>query len=151
MISKYVRCLLLLLAAPLFVVAQPDAIDWFTIDGGGGASTNGQYALAGTAGQPDAEVIRGGVFTLNGGFWGLMAALQTPDGPFLTIAISNNNVVISWPAPADGWLLHVTTVLSSSGVVWTEILPPYQTNSLTNISYTVPLTAGSKFFQLHNP
>jgi hypothetical protein len=29
-------------------------LDWFTIDGGGGTSTGGVYAVSGTIGQPDA-------------------------------------------------------------------------------------------------
>ena len=35
--------------------AQSYSIDWSTIDGGGGTSTNGQYSLSGTIGQPDAS------------------------------------------------------------------------------------------------
>ena len=44
------------------------SIDWHTIDGGGGTSTNGQYSLTGTIGQPDAGTMSGGNFTLQGGF-----------------------------------------------------------------------------------
>jgi hypothetical protein len=142
---------MLLLTLPLPGVAQPYAIDWFTVDGGGGTSTNGQFSLAGTIGQPDAGAMNGGMFALEGGFWGLVAVLQTPGGPTLAIAVSNNTVIVSWPAPADGWLLHYTTTLGHGGTAWTEIPPPYQTNGLTSISYSVPLTAGSKFFQLHKP
>jgi hypothetical protein len=46
---------------------------WSTIDGGGatpGGSTGGEYSLGGTIGQPDAGVLSGGSYTLNGGFWG---------------------------------------------------------------------------------
>ncbi len=44
-------------------------LSWFTIDGGGGAeSTGGDFALAGTIGQPDAGTMAGGVFSLSGGF-----------------------------------------------------------------------------------
>jgi len=35
--------------------AQSYAIDWFTIDGGGGTSTGGAYTVSGTVGQPDAS------------------------------------------------------------------------------------------------
>jgi hypothetical protein len=58
------------IAAP--AAAQP-AIDWFTIDCGGGASTGGGYALSGTIGQPDAAPgitgMSGGGYKLIGGFW----------------------------------------------------------------------------------
>ncbi|WP_129629950.1 hypothetical protein [Candidatus Oscillochloris fontis] len=40
-------------------------------DGGGGASTGGQYTLVGTIGQPDASTFAssGGDFQVVGGFW----------------------------------------------------------------------------------
>ncbi len=42
---------------------------WFTVDGGGGESTGGGFALAGTVGQPDAGALSGGAYALVGGFW----------------------------------------------------------------------------------
>lgn len=51
--------------------AQHDAVDWQTIDGGGGGgtSTNGQYALSGTIGQHDASnAMTNGPYSLTGGF-----------------------------------------------------------------------------------
>ena len=45
-------------------------LSWWTVDGGGGALSGGEYTLAGTAGQPDAAVWQGGEYTLVGGFWG---------------------------------------------------------------------------------
>ena len=46
-------------------------LSWYTIDGGGATfSTGGAYSLGGTIGQPDAGVLNGGSYTLNGGFWG---------------------------------------------------------------------------------
>jgi hypothetical protein len=41
----------------------------FTIDGGGGNMSAGSFELRGTIGQPDAGVLTGGEFALNGGFW----------------------------------------------------------------------------------
>jgi len=48
------------------------SIDWYTIDGGGGASAGGPFSLMGTIGQHDASPVpaQGGLFTLAGGFWG---------------------------------------------------------------------------------
>jgi hypothetical protein len=46
------------------------AINWSTIDGGGGTSSGGTFSLSGTIGQPDAgAAISGGTFTVLGGFW----------------------------------------------------------------------------------
>ncbi len=46
------------------------SLDWFTIDGGGGSSAGGAFAMDGTIGQPDAGgPLTGGEFSLSGGFW----------------------------------------------------------------------------------
>ena len=45
------------------------ALDWSTIDAGGGTSSNGSLILNGTLGQPDAGIVSGGAYTLSGGFW----------------------------------------------------------------------------------
>src|ERR1043165_7927632 len=66
---------------------QNYAVDWFTIDGGGGTSTGGVYSVSGTIGQPDAgPVLTGGNYALTGGFWSLTAAIQTPGAPTLRIS-----------------------------------------------------------------
>jgi hypothetical protein len=49
---------------------DPYDLSWYTIDGGGGLSTDGTYTLHGTLGQPDAGVMSDGSYTLIGGFWG---------------------------------------------------------------------------------
>ena len=55
--------------------AQSYTIDWYTIGGGGGASSGGDFTLNGTIGQPEAGTMSGDNYSLAGGFWG---ALQTP-------------------------------------------------------------------------
>jgi hypothetical protein len=45
-------------------------LNWWTVDNGGIMNlTSGSYALGGTIGQPDAGILQGGGYTLNGGFW----------------------------------------------------------------------------------
>lgn len=44
-------------------------LSWHTMDGGGGTSSGGPYALSATIGQPDAGAMSGGEFALQGGFW----------------------------------------------------------------------------------
>lgn len=56
-----------LVSVPAF--AQYD-LSWYTIDGGGAMfTTGGSFELSGTIGQPDAGVMVGGSFELQGGFW----------------------------------------------------------------------------------
>jgi hypothetical protein len=129
------------------------SIDWWTIDGGGGTSSNGPYTLTGTIGQPDAGVMSGGNFTLVGGFWGIIGAVQTPGAPFLSVlATLTNTVVVSWPSPAPGWTLEYTSALvSPPGTnTWTPIPPPYQTGT-TNLYYLEASPVGNRFYHLRNP
>ena len=67
---RYLVASLLLLMTLTTARAQNYAIDWYTIDGGGGTSTGGVFSVSGTIGQPDAGVMSGGNFTVQGGFWG---------------------------------------------------------------------------------
>jgi hypothetical protein len=53
-------------------------LDWWTVDGGGATLiTGGSYSLGGTIGQPDAGASNGGTYTVDGGFWGGGAAVDT--------------------------------------------------------------------------
>src|SRR6266705_1270314 len=99
-----IAILWLLVMVGTTVVAQSYSIDWFTIDGGGGTSTGGVYSVSGTIGQPDAGKMSGGNFTLDGGFWGIIAAVQTAGAPLLTISrTSTNTALVSWPSPSTGF------------------------------------------------
>ncbi len=63
---------LLLSGLTMSVFAQTTGftLPWWTVDGGGGTLTGGNYTLMGTTGQPDAgPALTGGNYTLTGGFW----------------------------------------------------------------------------------
>src|SRR5438094_1762386 len=88
--------------------AQTYAIDWFTIDGGGGTSTGGVYSVSGTIGQPDAGgPMSGGQYSLIGGFWSLLSVVQTSGSPLLSIRLTaTNTALVSWPSPSTGFNLQ---------------------------------------------
>jgi hypothetical protein len=77
--------LLTLLAASLVVflalaASNGFSIPWWTLDGGGGTSQGGDFAVSGTIGQPDAgSVMSGGDYTVLGGFWG---GVPSPPGSY---------------------------------------------------------------------
>ena len=76
--------------------AQDFHVDWFTIDGGGGASAGGQFTVRSTIGQPDAGVMSGGTFKVAGGFWSGISLVQTAGGPVLKIQpIDGGRAIIS--------------------------------------------------------
>ena len=141
----------LLLALAVFTAdAQDYAIDWWTVDGGGGTSTGSVYSVRGTIGQPDAGGMSGGAFALVGGFWGVVAAIQTPGAPMLSVVLTNGGVTVSWPRPAEGWVLDevASLVAAPASNAWTQVPTPYQTNA-TQIQIAVPPpVTGNKFYRL---
>jgi hypothetical protein len=126
------------------------SIDWFTIDGGGGTSTGGVYSVTGTVGQPDAGTMGGGNYTVNGGFWGLIAAVQTPGAPLLSIShTTTNTVAVAWPSPSPGWLLQQNTN-SVSSASWSNVTATIQDDGMTKLLIVNPPT-GNRFFRLFKP
>jgi len=147
--TKALLLLLLLSLAVPGVYAQNYSIDWFTIDGGGGTSTGGVFSVSGTIGQPDAGHMSGGNYTLDGGFWGIIAAVQTPGAPILRVfRTTTNTVVLAWPVSSTVFSLQQEPNLSvpnwgpvtnSSSVVGSE----------NQVIITAP--AGNRFYRLKFP
>jgi hypothetical protein len=136
----------LALLLPLLATAEY-TIDWSSIDGGGGTSTGGVYAVSGTIGQPDAgPTMSGGNYTVEGGFWAIIAAVQTPGAPLLTITHSDNSVIISWPSPSTGFALQQNNnVTVTNG--WSGYGGTINDNG-TNKSVTLTSPPGNWFFRL---
>jgi hypothetical protein len=138
-------CLALLLCQS--ASAQSYSIDWFKIAGGGGTSTGATYQVSSTIGQPDASgVMTGGSYSLTGGFWSLIAVVQTPGAPLLTISFNPqlSTINVSWPSPSTGWTLQqnsdlTTTSWSTSGGI---------SDNGTNKSITITSPTGNLFFRL---
>src|SRR5690242_13550712 len=129
--------------------AQTYSIDWYTIDGGGGTSTGGVYSVSGTIGQPDAGHMSGGNYTLDGGFWGIVAAIQSPGAPLLRVLLtSTNTVAVAWPAPSTGFSLQQNTDLNAA--VWTGITNTVNLVGSENQIIVAP-PAGNRFYRLKNP
>ena len=138
--------IVLLLAVGARASAAQYSLDWSTIDGGGGTSTGGVYAVSGTIGQPDAGTMSGGSFTVDGGFWGLIAAVQTPGAPYLWVALTPTNTVAVWWALSEtSWQLQATTNLVTGGSVWSAC--SYVTNGANCVYLDAP-PLGNKFYRL---
>lgn len=136
-----------LISGVLTTVASAQySIDWYTIDAGGGTSTGGVYSVTGTIGQPDAGRMTGGNYTLEGGFWGIVAAVQMDGSPLLSVLVTaTNTVLISWPHPSAGFTLQQSPLVS--GATWNNVTNvPEQTGSLWQV--IVPTPAGNRFFRL---
>lgn len=53
---------------PQAVTTAANAMDWWSVDAGGGVATDGQWTIQSTIAQPDAGRIAGGGFLIEGGF-----------------------------------------------------------------------------------
>jgi hypothetical protein len=128
--------------------AQSHSIDWHIIAAGGGASTGGDYTLAGTIGQPVASAsIAGGSFSLTGGFWSI-GAVQTPGAPLINIFLTaTNTAVISWPAAATGFTLQQNSQLGTSN--WTAAGPAFNDNGTYKFIVSPP--TGNRYYRLVKP
>jgi len=135
-----------LLLAALTVNAQQYSIGWYKIAGGGGTSTNGQFSVTGTIGQPDAGMaMSGGSFSVSGGFWSLISVVQTAGLPNLTITHNGNTVSVSWPNTGSYTLQQNTNLGNSAG--WGTSGYSITTANGTN-SITITSPAGNLFFRL---
>ena len=68
-VDRLVVWIILLVVSAAATAHGDYALEWYTIDGGGGRSSGGPYTLTGTIGQPDAAYSAGGQYELLGGFW----------------------------------------------------------------------------------
>ena len=127
------------------LLAQPFEITSSTIDGGGGTSTNAQFSLSGTIGQPDAgTTLTNGQYSVTGGFWALPQAVQTPGAPLLSITSAGlGQAQISWEPDTPGFVLQETLSLSPTNWV--------NSASGTNNPVVVPAATPTKFYRLNKP
>ena len=134
------------LLLPVLANAQSYSINWYKIAGGGGTSTGATYSVSGTIGQPDASTaMTGGRYSLTGGFWSIIAVIQTVGLPNLVITHSGASVIISWPDTGNYTLLQNTAL--NTGSSWTTSPYSITTANGTN-SVTLTSPSGNLFFRL---
>jgi hypothetical protein len=120
------------------------SIDWFTVDGGGGTTSDGVYEISGTMGQPDAGSVIADNYVIEGGFWS--DAVQELGAPRLTIErVSPSSLVVSWPAPSTGYALQECVELRSGQWVNVSVIP--QVVNGRNQVVITPL-ADQRFYRL---
>ena len=131
----------------LRALGQQYSIDWYKISGGGGTSTGATYQVTGTIGQPEAgSTMSGGQYSLTGGFWSLIAVVQTAGAPRLTIAHSGNSVTVSWPVTPSGYTLEQNSNVTNSAS-WSPYGGTINTANGTN-SITVTSPTGNQYYGL---
>ena len=142
-----------LLTGPVMVArAQTYDISWYKVSGGGGSSTGDGYTVTGTIGQADAGNLSGGGYSLTGGFWSIIAAVQTPGSPLLTIAsVSTNHVKLAWPATFSSFRVQQDASVGNTNwiSVNTNSFPVTVANGSNTV--TLPISGGNQFFRLVSP
>jgi hypothetical protein len=137
------------LLIPAVSFAQAYSIDWYKVAGGGGTSTGATYQVTSTIGQPDAGgAMSGGPYSVTGGFWSLIAVVQTAGLPNLSIAHSSNSVIVSWPNTASCTLRTNNNLVTVSD--WNAYGGTVSTSNGTN-SITISPPTGKLFFRLSQP
>jgi hypothetical protein len=148
-------CLPALLFAVAFLaelsgaLAQNYSIDWYKVAGGGGVSSNEQFTVTGTIGQPDAGgPLTGGNYSVAGGFWALFAT-QTPGAPLLRIFLTTTNTaIVSWPSSSTGFSLQVNTNLNTAA--WGAPAETVTDDGTQKFIIVNPPT-GNRFYRLFKP
>jgi hypothetical protein len=91
-----------------------------------------------------------GVTRPQGHTWDIGALEFRPtaaNDPLPSILTFGRMAIVSWPLPAEGWVLEETPALNSRPAQWTQVTFPYVTNAM-RISVLVSITNGNRFFRL---
>jgi hypothetical protein len=146
----WIAFVLLWLAASAVQGETIYTIDWSTVDGGGGTSTGGVYSASGTIGPPDTGGMTGGSFSLEGGFWEVVAVVQTPSAPSVSIfRTSTNTMAVAWPSPSAGWMLQQNTN-SVDSLDWSNVTATIRDDGTTK-TYIIDPPTGNRFYRLFKP
>jgi hypothetical protein len=153
--SRLATIIAFLVAAAVTVArAQNYGVDWSTITGGGGASTAGVYTITGTLSQPTIARVNSSDFTIDGGFLSIVAAIQEPGAPLLSVRhTQTNTVVVSWPMTWPGFALLENSDLSTTN--WVQVTTPLvvvvTSQTTAEKQVIVPTPMGKRFYQLSKP
>jgi hypothetical protein len=143
-----IAILILSLLLPALGLGQTYSIDWYKISGGGGTSTGGVFTVNGTIGQHDSgQVFAGGNFSITGGFWSIIAAVQTPGAPTLYVGNSGNAVTVFWNT-VPGWNLQQNSNLGNASG-WSTSTGLTSSNGTNYLNIISP--AANLFFRVVHP
>jgi hypothetical protein len=128
------------------------AIDWFTLDAGGGAHSSANYVINFTAGQNDVGALETASpnYRIIPGFWALEDLGPATGLPELSIILSGANVILSWPSPSTGFVLQHKDSFAPFSPAWADN-PGLVTDNGFIKSVTVPHNLASRFYRLRRP
>lgn len=135
-------------------LAQNVGVDWSALSSRAGTSIAGKYTLTGTIAQPAAARLNSRDFTLDGGYLSIVAAIQQPGAPELSVRLTTtNSVVVSWPMTWPGWVLTEAPELPAAA--WTDVLTaPIEVAVADDVvvkQVVVTPPVGNRFYKLREP
>ncbi len=125
------------------------AVDQGVMSSGGGTSTNAVFSITGTLGQPDAGArLMGGVFAVEGGFWGAVTLLQTPGVPPLSLQLlkASSTLFFSWPVTGETYVLESSPVVGPAAA-WIPVSASVQPGAQYRF-VLLPQQPGQRYFRL---
>ena len=139
------------LAAGLNAGAQ-SAVDWFTLDAGGGAQSSASYVINFTAGQTDVgpTFLNSANYRIIPGFWALEDMGPATGLPDLSITLAGSRVILSWPSPSTGFILQHTDSLNVLPATWSDTPGVVSDDGLIK-SLTLPHNLSKQFYRLRRP
>lgn len=137
--------------------AQSFYITGHVVAGGGGTSQGSGFSITGTIGQAEASPrLQNGCWSVDPGFWGAYAAVNTPGAPALRIRpLGPDFIRVSFTPGCGDWVLQWTTTLETvaATTVWTDD-PPSELILLGEElarDFHVPSWGPRLFFRLRKP
>ncbi len=134
---------------PVLIYGQY-AVDWHTMDGGGGISAGGGYTVRATTGQPDTGTSAEGGYELISGYWHPIVLLQTHGAPTLRMTWQTGlSTHLTWNREgSDGYRLQYSDSLTSPQ--WTDE-PGAPQEAGDEWRVTISASANKRFFRLMRP
>jgi hypothetical protein len=148
--KRILMIVLLCLLGMVAVRAQSSIFEivWYTIDGGGKTSSNANFTLRGSIGQPDAGLLVGSAVRLRGGFASYPApVIISPEGIAPGINFYQTPVItLTWARTswALGYHVQVSTSTSFSNIIFEDDTLPETADSIA----TLPLSDGTYYWRV---
>ena len=137
-----------LLAFPHFARGQY-SMRRHTFTAVGSRSSSGNYSVSSTIGTTGGgATASGGNYSVTSSPW-MVAVIETPGSPKLTIAAASGAVRINWPSPSTGFVLQQNTNDVSSAN-WSNVTATIQDDGTTKTLVVNP-PAGNRFYRLFKP
>jgi uncharacterized delta-60 repeat protein len=118
-----------------------------------GPGNSYDYAMAMAVDHSNNVIVTGSSYGIGGNYDYATIKYSSAGVPLLSITrTAANTVIVSWPAPAEGWVLEYTNTLMGVSGAWPQMPPPYQTNETTIwATFTNMPATDSQFYRLQKP